>query len=138
MMYNMHHNEIVARVWQVFLFFVLKLSFIFVIGIEQIQAWVKESLRTAPFCTTKNVDWTTENAQHVFSLKDVYTKPSFSRKFRRPFEVTREPMDNLLQLFQDKHLARNGNIRILLQGLFLQFGQAKVERGQIEEVDSLK
>ena len=65
------------------------------------------------------MDWTKEKTQHIFSLKEVYIEPWLSRKFRRPFEVKREPLDNLLELFHEKQLAEHDNVRVLLQGLFL-------------------
>ncbi len=102
--------------------------YIFSSGLRQIQGWLKESLRTKPFCLAvkdwmKNPNWSTQA-----DVRDVLTALTLKLKFRTSDKVREEELDDMTKLFDDKLYPDEKVKRILVTGLHFIFSDFLVHQ----------
>ena len=83
-------------------------------GIEKIQYWTKQSLRTKPFSLAVGKDWTLRPSKT--DLREIYTDLSWTRKHRKAYTVEQEDLKNITQILNEEQLGEDGPVRILVQG----------------------
>ena len=90
---------------------------IFAIGLQEIQGWVKQSLREKPFSVAKGKIWTERPSK--IPLKDIYTNLRVVKKERKTSGTESTELPDLMEMLREpfEHIA--GPIRILATGTAL-------------------
>ena len=87
----------------------------FIVGLNDIQRWIRVSLKTTPFSLITGKDWTLRSSKT--DLRDVYTKLSLAQIKRRANGVERKELDDITTLLREIQKGEESEpIRILVQG----------------------
>ncbi len=90
-------------------------------GLDEIREWLKDSLKTKPFCLSIGKDWTKKGWET--DLRDIYTDLTLKRKYKKTYGLEAENLTDVTQLLNRQKLGQDegeGPVRILLTGIFKQ------------------
>ena len=77
--------------------------------------WTKQTFKQPPFSLVNYIDWTEQPIKAV-PLKNIFTTPSYRRKYRKAHGLTKECLDDIFEIFTKEQLNIDNPARILLQG----------------------
>ena len=94
---------------------ILILDLIKFTGNKKISMWTKQTFRQPPFSLVNYIDWTEQPTKAV-PLKNIFTAPSYRRKYRKAHGLKKERLDDIFEIFTKEQLNTDNPARILLQG----------------------
>ena len=77
-------------------------------GHKKISMWTKQTFKQPPFSLVNYIDWTEQPTKAV-PLKNIFTAPSYRRKYRKAHGLKKERLDDIFEIFTKEQL--NTDIR---------------------------
>ena len=91
----------------------LKCTILF-LGLDEIQEFTKQSLKTKPFLWAIGKEW--EENPRKTDLRKIHTDLSWSRKHRKAHGFVTENIHSITDVLSVDDLGQGGPVRILMQG----------------------
>ena len=92
----------------------IQICYMYFSGIQNIQKWTKESMKTKPFSLVVGKEWTLRPSKT--DLREIHTDLSWTRKHRKAHKTETTRLENITHLLDEKQLGDHGPVRILVKG----------------------
>ena len=92
----------------------IQICYMYFSGIQNIQKWTKESMKTKPFSLAVGKEWTLRPSKT--DLREIHTDLSWTRKHRKVHKTETRRLENITHLLDEKQLGDHGPVRILVKG----------------------